>query len=707
MNLFDHLDEDQRKAVSAPDGFVRVIAGAGTGKTTTLKSRIQWLIENKKALPNEIVAVTFTNKAAKEIRDRVTSAVGPLGDQVRMGTFHSLSVRFLRKYYSLVGLQSARFTIVDDSEVGQLMQYALDASSAFGECSIPERPVNMDDKQYDSMVKNAQKDFELEKKHFLKEAKSQIMRWKECGLSLQEALESHENQLDPQKSAMVQLYAAYQDELERRNSVDFADLILKVVQIFDDRPDILEYESKRIKYLLVDEFQDTNMIQFKWVSHLTSYHGNLFVVGDVDQSLYSFRGSAPEIMYRLTGGHVQDVVLKTNRRCTQEILAPANMLVDINKREAPKELISERSGEKVLLSVAQNEHSEASLIANKIDELIKKGTNPSEIAVLARASHVLSNIEKSLVRKGIRYSLVGGRSIMEREEIKDVLAYLKLAVNPYNDLAFRRIANKPVRGLGPAAVDFVCSIADMNSCNYHEACILAAGSSGNNRIKKEAKNSLGELGGLLSSIQAAYNYGVPSRSLVHTVYTESGYAEWLKNEKDDFIKRDKNVGFLADFASDFDDLADFLQEASLLSDEIDADDGVRLGTIHSSKGLEFDHVFLPAWEEGILPSKMSLEEIPGDLDNPWIGPSIGGCEEERRIAHVAITRARQSVSIYYAKVRNNQYSKPSRFIREAELKPSKSFQSEPNSSFSGNRSYGGKTRKSSGEVECSPIVFKW
>lgn len=668
MSQYDYLDDEQKSAVFSSDGIVRVMAGAGTGKTTTLQSRISHIIESGKSKPFEIMAVTFTNKAAKEIQDRVKNIVGEAqSKEIRMGTFHALSLKILRKYYARCGLKNRYFTILDDDDALKLFNIAAEKSNAFGEYVLPEHTNNMSDKEYESLCSISKKEFEKNFKGFVKDAKNKILRWKESGLDIDKAQAEISSRSSIQDEMFVKVYEYYQFELEYRNACDFADLIIRVVSLLENNPDILEKESKKIRYLLVDEFQDTNLLQYRWLKLFSSYYGNLFVVGDLDQSLYSFRGSAPQIMENLKSDISADISLKNNRRCTKQILDPANLLVDLNKRDEPKVLESQKNGEDVAVAYASNEFAEANQICTKVKELLNKGVDASEIAVLVRASYVLSPIEKSLLKKGIPYTLVGGKSIVEREEIRDMIAYLRLAVNPHNDLAFERIANKPTRGLGPASIEYLINLSINSSMSFDEACLVAADDSTNGVIRKNAREEISKLGGFLSNINNAYEMGVPPMTILSAIYNETGYYEYLRDKKDNFVEREANIDFLHSHTSDFTDLSDFLQEFALMSDEDTLGDGVRLSTIHASKGLEFDYIFLPAWEEGILPSARSLKEIPGDVYDPWVGPPIGGCEEERRIAHVAITRAREGVFISYADKRGNRKNRKSRFLSEAGL----------------------------------------
>ena len=691
-----HLDEDQMLAVTAPDGVVVVMSGAGSGKTTTLQSRAAYLLDKDKTKPEEMMLVTFTNKAAMEIRHRVVAAIGREAEKIRMGTFHSLSLKILRKYAQQTGLQSDRFTIADDDDVKQLIDQAIDDSGVYPAFVDPDRSEGMSDTAYKEVVKVEKKEWDTTRKEYLKEALIQIPRWKECGLHITEARAKPNPR--PGEAEMIRIYDAYQTLLDSYNMCDFADLILRVVHLFDQHPELAEAEAKAIRNLLVDEFQDANMLQYRWLTHLTSYWGNLFVVGDTDQSLYSFRGSAPGIMERLAEMTTRHVTLKTNRRCTEEILDPANRLVDINARPEPKVLNSGKRGDAVQVKVGPNEFAEAKMLAADVRRLVDLGTDPAEIAILARAGFVLKPVEKELLKAGVPYALLGGGSILEKEEIKDMMAYLKMAIDPSHELAFQRIANKPVRGCGPTTVKFILDTARAQRVNFPDACHLVASEAVKGPARKNVLEDISKFATLLSSIALSYEMGVPPAAIIDRIFEETGYKDFLKAKKDDWKVRERNIEFLRSYASQYEDLCDFVQEVALVSDAIDEGDGVRLGTIHSSKGLEFNHVFLPGWEEGVFPSTRASIEVPGDIDDPWVGPPIGGVEEERRIAHVAITRARHTVTIMRANKRAGKCPLASRFIRESGLSGGR--RSSPSSAPE--PSYEAPTRDS----DFSPIKFK-
>ncbi|EPX83485.1 ATP-dependent helicase [Salipiger mucosus] len=660
----DFLDDDQRDAVTARDGVVRIMAGAGTGKTTTLKSRIAYIIDQGLAQSSEIMAVTFTNKAAREIRERVEQTVGEDAAGVRMGTFHALSLRILRRYAEMTGLESARFTIVDDDEIKQIMDEALTNAGVYPEFEEPPKLEGMTDKVHSDLKKKEKRAYDKDRKAFLKEATQKIQRWKECGLHIEQATAAES--LANQERQFVALYEEYQSLLDMKNMCDFSDLLLRVVHLFDRKPDIAARESRRIKYLLVDEFQDTNMLQFRWLQHLYRHSGNLFVVGDVDQSLYSFRGSAPQIMERLSDSAPYDVVLKSNRRCTQEILAPANRLVDCNSRPSPKQLDAGKRGDPVKYVEAANDFSEVKVVVKRIKELIAAGEDPDEMAIIARAAFVLKPYEKELITAGIPYYLMGGNTLLEKEEVKDMLAFVKLAVDPYNEIAFSRVANKPSRGLGPTTLKAITDVAAARRVPMHEACFLITTDAVETSVGKSKIEAVAALGAALAELSSAVEMDVQPALVMDMAYEDTGYCDYIKdrNEEDDAKQaRMQNVDFLRTLSSKFPDIIEFMQEFSLMTDTADEETGVRIGSIHSSKGLEYDHVFLPAWEQGVMPSQRALEEIPGDIDDPWTGPPIGGVEEERRIAHVALTRARKSVMVTGAKARNKQKTRPSAFLQ--------------------------------------------
>ena len=659
-----HLDSDQYQAVTSTHGIVTVNAGAGTGKTKTLETRTAYLLDQGRAQPREIMAVTFTNKAAKEIRERVAGAIGDDASSVRMGTFHSLSLRILRRYAERTGLESSSFTVADDDEAREVMSEALEDSGAMPPFTEPAPDPDLTKEQNKVRVKSAKKEHNATRKNLLKEAMEIIPRWKECGLHVTEA--ESESDMTPQKLTFVRIYQSYQRLLENKNMCDFADLILRVVHLFESDPDIADRESSRVKFMMVDEFQDTNMLQWRWLEHMSKHHNNLFVVGDLDQSLYSFRGSAPVIMERLLSRSATNVTLRTNRRCTYEILEPANLLVDLNRRPEPKQLDGQKAGSPVNLQVAPNEFGEANMIAKEIKRLVSDGVPAEEIAVLGRAKFLLKPIEKAILKAGVPYTLLGGNSLLDKEEIKDLMAYLKVAINPKNDIAFRRIGNKPTRGIGPTTLEFILETASLHEVSLDEACHLVADEKVSGPARKNTLSDISKLGSVIGQLSLSYEMGTSASVLVDMCYEDTGYIDYV-NGKDDASTRAANIEFLRQYATQFETLIEFVQEIALISDAMEEGEGVRIATIHASKGLEFDHVFLPAWEEGVFPSERSIDEQPGNVDDPWTGPAIGGVDEERRVAHVALTRARTDVSVYRSMSRSGKRNRPSRFLHEAEI----------------------------------------
>lgn len=640
MNLLEGLDPEQLAAATAPNGPALVSAGAGTGKTTTLTARIAYLISQ--GLPaHSIVAVTFTNKAARELRERVAANVGAAADGLRIGTFHALSCRLLRRYAEHAGLRDGRFTIVDEDDARKLMRMAATVPGAYGPFTPPEGR--------EEAVEAVRKEWETGLKRFVEAALRQVALWKAWGLSEVEAGDATRAPRTPIEEAYAAAYVAYQYELESRNMADFGDLILKVVRILRENPSIREEEASRVRHLLVDEGQDANPVQVEWVRLMSSWHNAVTVVGDEDQSIYGFQGGYPGALQDMVGPTARTFVLRTNRRCTEEILRPANLVVDYNRRKEPKVLISGRHGAAVRTTAHATEKKEAEWIAARIRDLIDAGTNPGEIAILVRASWLMPPFEEALLAKGIGVRMMRGTSLLQREEVKDLLAFLRLAINPYDELAFRRIANRPVRGLGPVAVDTICSIATARGITFHEACHAAVDERSGAKFRKDAKEGAASLGRALTMLAEDGKWGRPAYDAVGTALRETGYRDWVEGLKEGGREKIRCLEIVHRLSEPYDDVAAFLQEIAILTDA-EADDAscVRLMTMHASKGLEFDHVFCPGFDDGVMPSGRALEEIgrgkPGD---PWNGPCGGGIEEERRLAHVAFTRARKTLDVSF------------------------------------------------------------
>lgn len=677
MEILEKLDPEQRAAATAGRGRVRVRAGAGTGKTTTLTARIVHLLGERAVDPRELLVVTFTNKAAQEIRDRVTEALESSGvddgaaRRIPIATFHSHSARLLRRHAELARLRDGNFTIADESDTKKLVVEALMDVQAL-ERIDEVTPPGESQKEIDEFRKEYFRENSKRFQDLAGEAHTQIMRWKENGLTIEDVQCSARPRRSTFEEVLAEAYHHYQDALEDRNMADFADLISKVVRLLAENEQIRQRESRRVRHLLIDEFQDVNPEQARWAELLSSVHGNLFVVGDIDQSIYGFRGSTPQVMEQMAGGLTHDFVLRRNRRCTEQILGPANLLVNSNPRDDEKELSSGRDGAPVKLLKGENEYAEAAIIAKQIRGLLDEGVEPSEIACLVRTSRVALALERAFLMKSIPFIKLGGVALTEREEVKDALAYLRLALNDRDDLAFMRIANRPVRGLGPVAVEHIRAIARAERVSMADACFLAAGSRGV-RLRADARENLGRLGSLLVLLRETAEENDVA-SVLHEALYSSQYRDWVAGRGGENVsERLRNLKVMMTLSRSFKRLEDFVDALSLASeDEVEElENRVRISTMHSAKGLEFDYVFCPAFEEGIMPHRRALSDAerrgPGDLDDPWNPLSSGGLEEERRLAHVAFTRARHRLYVSYAKNRGNRRAQPSSLLETAEL----------------------------------------
>lgn len=665
------LDSDQRSAATSESRTSLIVAGAGTGKTTTLTARVSWLIEEKGLNAGNIVAVTFTNKAAKELKERVESRVGEKAEGLRLGTFHSISGKILRKHAELAGLQSGNYAIVDEDDAMDIMVSAAQHPSAYG-VYVPKDGLS------EKELKDDKKAWTAGLREFSKHALRQISLWKSWGLTEGVASDPKRDERSDEEERFAAAYSSYQYELHNRNLVDFGDLILKVVDLFDRYPEILNMEAASVHHIVVDEAQDANPVQVRWVQMISSVHGEITAVGDEDQNIYGFQGGYPGAMSDMVGKAAQRYVLKTNRRCTEEILRPAVLAVDYNRRKEPKVLTSGRHGDPVQATGHPTDANEAAWIAGQVAKLVETGSNPGEIALLFRNSHVLSPYEEALVRKKIPAVVSNGRSLLEREEVKDVIAMVRIAVNPYDDLSFQRLAARPSKGLGATAVEALIKLSGSRNIPFFEACYIASDQKSNVGLRKSARAAATELGNMLSHLHkdwewASHTYDLISGGLIH-----SRYPEWLK-EQADGASRLANIEAVHRLASAYDDAAEFLQEIALLTDAEEVSDQVRgkvrLSTIHSVKGLEFDHVFCPAFDFGVMPSQRSVDEgRKGSIGDIWNGPHGGGIEEERRLAHVAFTRAKETLNVSFSWRRRTagrgkmRPTGPSSFMEECEFK---------------------------------------
>ena len=622
------LNEAQKEAVMHLDGPLLIVAGAGSGKTKVLTSRIANIIKEKKAFPNQILAVTFTNKAAKEMQNRVSKILGSAAVGLSwLGTFHSICAKLLRKHASAAQLNS-NFTIIDTEDQIRLIKNICKAE-------------NIDIKQ-------------LSPKFIL----AIIDRWKNKGFYPGEVII---NKKDIYEKTVLPLYKIYQQKLTDLNSCDFGDLILHTVKIFEFNPDIREIYSKNFKYILVDEYQDTNFIQSKWLNLLSEKNKNICCVGDDDQSIYSWRGA--EIKNFLEFDQVYEntkvIRLEQNYRSSQNILSVASNLISNNQNRVGKTLITTmEEGDPVQLNCFKNGKDEAIGISDEIEKKIKKKFSYNNIAILVRAIFQTREFEERFLKIGMPYRILGGTKFYERAEIKDCVAYLRLIHQEKDDLAFERIVNNPKRSIGDSTLKNIHEFAKENNLNLERASKKMLEQ---NLIKPKAKIGLSLF---INSLMKWRNDLIAKKSshikLLQIVLDESGYSAMLKNKKDlDNENRLENIKELLSAMKEFDNLESFLEHVSLATSVDQEWDGEKINmmTMHAAKGLEFDVVFLPGWEEGLFPHQKSIEE-----------KGQNGLEEERRLAYVGITRAKKKAIISFSMNRFYQGdwidSMASRFVDE-------------------------------------------
>ena len=626
------LNNAQKEAVLCIDGPLLIVAGAGSGKTKVLTSRIAHIINEKKAYPNQILSVTFTNKAAREMQNRISSILKAEAVGLNwLGTFHSICAKLLRKHASAAGL-SSNFTIIDADDQVRLIKNICKAE-------------NIDIKQ-------------LAPKYTL----AIIDRWKNKGFYPDEVLISKK---DIYEKTILPLYKIYQQKLLDLNACDFGDLILHCVKILEKNLDIRELYSNNFKYILVDEYQDTNFIQSKWLNLLANKHNNICCVGDDDQSIYSWRGA--EIKNFLEFDQVYKnskiIRLEKNYRSSQNILSVASTLIANNQNRVGKTLETTMDeGDLINLNCFKNGKDEAIGVADEIEKKLKKKYSFNNIAILVRAIFQTREFEERFLKIGLPYRILGGTKFYERAEIKDCVAYLRLINQEKDDLAFDRIVNNPKRSIGDTTIKQIHEFAKNNSTNLESASRKLIEL---NLIKPKTKIGLNSF---LIFMQKWRNdlkvKKIKHVKLLQIILDESGYSSMLKNKKDlENENRLENIKELLSAMKDFDNLDNFLEHVALAT-SIDQDwDGekVNLMTMHGSKGLEFDVVFLPGWEEGLFPHQKSIEE-----------KGQSGLEEERRLAYVGITRAKKKALISFAMNRFYQGnwidSMASRFIEELPAK---------------------------------------
>ena len=620
------LNNEQREAVSYLDGPLLIVAGAGSGKTKVLTSKIAHIMEEKKAFPNQILAVTFTNKAAKEMQNRVSEILKKNSSGLSwLGTFHSISAKLLRKHAKAVGL-NYNFTILDTDDQIRLIKNICKSENIDVKKISPNYIISVIDKWKNKGWYPL--DVEIKKSEFL-------------------------------EKQFLNVYKIYQQKLLDLNACDFGDLILHCVKIFENNEDICKIYSKNFKYILVDEYQDTNVIQSKWLNYLSSHHKNLCCVGDDDQSIYSWRGAEIKnfLEFDKYYENTKIIRLEKNYRSTQNILNTASFLIKNNKNRVGKKIYTDgEKGDLINLSCYKSGKDEAINTGDKIERL-KNDFGFNNMAILVRAIFQTREFEERFLKIGIPYRIIGGIKFYERAEIKDCLSYLRIVNQHKDDLAFERIVNVPKRSIGDTTINTISNYAKSNKISLIESSkkLLEL-----NKIKPKTKIGLSSIIKLIEKWSRDHLNGTNHVKLLQTIMDESGYSSMLKNKKDlENENRVENIKELMNAMKEFDNLDSFLEHVSLAT-SIDQDwegQKVNLMTMHASKGLEFDVVFLPGWEEGLFPHQKSIEE-KGDK----------GLEEERRLAYVAITRAKKLVNVSFSMNRFYQGdwmdSMASRFVEE-------------------------------------------
>ncbi len=624
----DSLNQAQREAVEATEGPVLVLAGAGTGKTRVLTTRFAHILLSHKAFPSQILTVTFTNKAAREMRERVGHILGQPAEGLWLGTFHALCARMLRRFADRAGLQS-NFSILDSDDQLRLLKQVMEAA-------------RIDAKRWPPNALMAQ-----------------IQRWKDKGFMPSEIPAAETS--DFANGRAEALYAAYQDRLKALNAADFGDLLLLAVHLLKTDAEVLATYHRMFRYILVDEYQDTNLVQYYWLRLLAQGHKNICCVGDDDQSIYSWRGAEIENILKFERDFpgAKIVRLEANYRSTAPILTAAAHLIAHNEGRLGKTLHAGRvdaSGDNVEVVALWDSEEEARMVGGRVESYRRAGDSLAEMAILVRAGFQTRAFEERMITLGLPYRIIGGLRFYERAEIRDAIAYLRVLAQPSDDLAFERIVNTPKRGVGDSSLRAVHERARAGQVSLYAATelLLQEGS-----LRGKLRETLREL---LNSFDRWR--GMLEREghvvTLETLLDEFGYTDmWKADKSPEAPGRLENLKELVRAMADFESLQGFLDHVSLVMENEERDDDAKLSmmTLHGAKGLEFDTVFLPGWEEGVFPNQRSLDE--------------GGnksLEEERRLAYVGITRARRRAIISHAARRKTyagwQDSIPSRFIEE-------------------------------------------
>ena len=628
FSYLDALNPAQRAAVEALDGPLLVLAGAGTGKTKVLTSRLSHILNTRRAYPSQILSVTFTNKAALEMKRRVSAMMGAAVEGWWLGTFHALAAKMLRRHAELVGLKP-NFSILDDDDQIRLLKQLLEAE-------------NLDSKKWPARM-----------------LMGVIQKWKDKAETPD--MVKPGDARDIADGILPRIYREYQERLKTLNACDFGDLLLHMITIFRDpkNADVLGKYQDQFKYILVDEYQDTNVSQYMWLRLLAQKHKNICCVGDDDQSIYGWRGAeiGNILKFEQDFPGAQIVRLEQNYRSTQHILSAANGVIANNKNRLGKNLWSgSGEGEKVRVNGVWDGPQEAQAVAEEIESLQRKKTPLNEIAILVRAAHQTREFEERFIKESIPYKVVGGLRFYERQEIRDAIAYLRVIVQPDDDLAFARIINVPKRGIGDATLNTLSSYARARSLPLVAALRLLLETE---EFKPKVRQTLFAL------LRDFDRWREQLRNASHTdlvqiVLDESGYTTMWQNDKSpEAAGRLENLKEFVSALEEFENLDTFLEHVALVMEnqEKEGAEMVSVMTLHAAKGLEFDAVFLPGWEEGLFPSQRSMDET-----------GLTGLEEERRLAYVGITRAKKCAYIFFAANRmiygNWQSCLPSRFIDE-------------------------------------------
>ncbi len=629
---FRHMNNMQQKAVFCTEGPLLILAGAGSGKTTVLVNRIAYILQSGLCKPWQILAITFTNKAAGELKDRICNAVPEGGDDIWAATFHSTCARILRRYGDRIGY-SSHFTVYDTADQKSLIKKVM-------------KELNYDEKRLP-----------------VKSIVAEISKAKDKMQTPEEMLKNVDG--DFRKEMIAKVYQLYQSELKSSDAMDFDDMLCNTVKLFEENPDILEFYQNQFKYIMVDEYQDTNKVQYKFVAMLAEKSKNICVVGDDDQSIYKFRGATIEniLSFESMFKNAKVIRLEQNYRSTKTILNAANKVIENNTARKGKTLWTENdSGEKIHVHTALSEREEASYIAQQVLDGVALGRKFSDYAVLYRMNAQSNAIESAFARSGIPHRIIGGHRFYDREEIKDMTAYLRVIDNPNDNIRLNRIVNVPKRGIGKTTMDRAGELAVLNNLSVYEVISNAENYPELSRAVSKFKDFTAMINGLREA-EASGDYSLAE--LYELILEHTEYENYLKNEKENADVRIENIEELKSniikFEEEYGDeasLSNFLEEISLQTDidnyDADADTTVMM-TLHSAKGLEFPVVFIAGMEEGVFPG-VAIYSNPDELN------------EERRLAYVGITRAKEELYLTKTKSRmlfgSTTHNAPSRFVNE-------------------------------------------